>query len=342
MTPANIGRSIFGVPLVLTKAEANAIKRDLDRLWTLCYGEPSDDLEADLDLCRRFFDPLARGRTLRDRLAQLPAAPKEVLQAGYGEPLVTDAGGEALLVGVEARALLWLLDTKDLDDGHVFLSPADVAAMERMALSKYRAWSTARLNQVVALRSGRAAEVMQAVSVGLVIALLINRSDAPERAIPKLSKETLAGKQVNEAIYAGAERFTAIVVPKRGERSAEERRLKGGYGLSEASRRLAHRLVTIKRPGGEDLIHIAQSSRSEVVRFLGFDLARRAGLTSEVLATAFDELVLAFRAEAGKLAHRSMVFERAADTRRLKLDLVDAFDEARAGTLDAAQQASLS
>ncbi|MGW2762834.1 hypothetical protein [Streptomyces sp. NPDC001275] len=333
MTPGDIGRSIFGVPLVLTKGEATAIRRDLDALWTLCYGEPSDDLKADLELCRRFFDPLARGGTLRDRLAQLSAAPREVLRTGYVEPLVTDVGGGALLVGVEARVLLWLLGTKDLDDSHVFLSPAEVATMERMALDKYRAWSTARLNQVVALRAGRAAEVMQAVSVGLVIALLINRSDAPNRAIPKMSKETLAGKQVNEAIYAGAERFAAIIVPKRGERSAEERRLKGGYGLSEASRRLAHRLVSVKQPGGEDLIHISQSSRAEVVRFLGFDLARRAGLTTEVLATAFDELVQAFRAEAGKLAHRSMVFERAADTRLLKSDLVAAFNEARAGTL---------
>ncbi|MFD7715432.1 hypothetical protein [Streptomyces sp. NPDC059814] len=333
MTSSDIGRAIFGVPLVLTKGEATAIRRDLDRLWTQCYSEPSGDLEADLDLCRRFFDPLARGGTLRDRLAELSAAPREVIQAGYVEPLVTDVGGGVLLVGVEARVLLWLLDTKDLDDGHIFLSPAEVAAMERMALDKYRAWSTARLNQVVALRSGRAAEVMQAVSVGLVIALLINRSDAPERAIPKMSKETPAGKQVNEAIYAGAERFAAVVVPKRSERSAEERRLKGGYGLSEASRRLAHRLVTIKRPGGEDLIHIAQISRPEVVRFLGLDLARRAGLTSNVLETAFDELIRAFRAEAGELAHRSMIFERAADTRRLKSDLMAAFDEARAGTL---------
>lgn len=331
MTSSDISRAVFGVPLVLTKGEASAIGRDLDRLWRLCYGESSDDLAADLDLCRRFFDPLARGGTLRDRLAQLPVAPREVLQAGYVEPLVTDVGGGVLLVGVEARILLWLLGSKDHDDGHVFLAPAEVAAMERMALEKYRAWSTARLNQVVALRSGRASEVMQAVSVGLVIALLINRSDAPDRAIPKMSKETLAGKQVNEAIYAGAERFAAIVVPKRGERSAEERRLKGGYGLSEASRRLAHRLVTIKQPEGEDLVHIAQSDRAEVVRFLGFDLARRAGLTSTILTTAFDELVHAFRAEAGNLAHRSMVFERAADTRRLKSDLVAAFDEARAG-----------
>ncbi|MFJ8140150.1 hypothetical protein [Streptomyces sp. NPDC096013] len=234
---------------------------------------------------------------------------------------------------MEARVLLSLLKEKDLEEGHVFLLPSEVSDMERRALSKYRAWATARLNQVVALRSGKAIEVMQAVSVGLVIALLINRSDDPDRAIPKLSKETPAGKQVNEAIYAGAERFASTLVPTRSERSAEEKRLKGGYGLSEAGRRLAHRLVTIKRPGGEDLIHIAQSNRDEVVRFLGFDLARRPGLTSKVLSEAFDELVLAFRAEAGKLAHRSMVFERAADTRNLKTDLVAAFDEARANAL---------
>ncbi|MET9102227.1 hypothetical protein [Streptomyces antibioticus] len=322
-------RTVFGIPLVLTAAETSSLQHDLTRLWTLCYGKPPGELEADLESCRRFFDPLARGRTLRERLAQVPGVPKGLSHANYQEPLVTDAGEGVRLVGVEARLLMSVLDEKDLEEGHVFLSSRDVAVMEATALAKYRDWCTARLGQVIALRTGKAAEVMQAVSVGLVIALLVNRSDEPTRAIPRLSKVTFVGQQVNDAIYAGAEKFADTLVPTRSERSADEKRLKGGYGLSEASRRLAHRLVITRRAAAEDLIHIAPKSRDDVVKFLGHDLARRSGLAAEKLSEAYDQLVLAFRAEAGKLAHRSMVFERSADTRDLKEDLMAAFEEAR-------------
>jgi len=278
-------------------------------------------------LCRKFFDPLTRGGTLRERLAKLQETPQRILRASYAEPLVKDVGSGTLIVGIEARLLLAALQEVDTS-GHTVLSPSVVAGLESAALAKYRSWSSARLDQVVALRTGNATEVMQAVSVGLVVALLVNRSDAPERAIPRLATDTLDGEQVNGAIYAGAERFASAIVPNRSGRSASEKRLKGGYGLSEASRRLAHRLVIDKRPVG-DFVHVSSEHRNEVIEFLGADLSRRSALSEESLSDAFEQLVAAFRESAGKLAHRALIFERSADTRNLKDSLTAAFARAR-------------
>jgi hypothetical protein len=69
--------------------------------------------------------------------------------------------------------------------------------------------------------------------------------------------------------------------------------------------------------------------RNEVVAFLGRDLARRSALSEATLGAAFDQLVAAFRAAAGRLAERSMVFDRSADTRALRQDLLAAFARAR-------------
>ncbi|MER6416518.1 hypothetical protein [Streptomyces humidus] len=321
-------RTVFGIPAVLTGPEISVIAEDLTALWKLTYGSPPKDLESDLELCRKFFDPLTRGGTLRERLASLEKTPMKIRRASYTRPLVIDVGSDSCIVGVEARLFLDLLQEVAEEDYFV-LSPSSIAVMEGRALDKYREWSTARLNQVVALRSGKAIEVMQAISVGLVIALLVNRSDAPERAMPKLSMDSPEGRRLNSAIYSGAERFAEMVMRNKSSRSAGERSLKGGYGLSEARRRLAHRLVTDKRSGGE-FVHVSPEHKEEVILYLAADLARRSSLTEDSLAGAFDALILGFRETGDALAHGSLIFERPADTRRLKTQFISAFAEARA------------
>ncbi|MFE1957405.1 hypothetical protein [Streptomyces sp. NPDC059479] len=329
---ASASRTIFGVPAVLAASECTALIRDLTQLWCLTYNQELSDMDDDIEICRRFFDPLARGHSLRERLSQLPTTPAELLRSKRGEPLVVDTGEKTLIVGVEARILLALLDNLDLEDNYVVLPPRDVAAAESQALAVYQRWSRARLNQVIALRSGNGHEVMQAISVGLVMALLINRSDVPERAVVRWSSGTIEGKRVDTAIHAGAECFAGAISKSRSKRSAGEQRLKGGYALSEARRRLAHRIIVIPdQPDGGELLYIPEKYKSEVISFLGKDLARRPGLTQDLLSTALDQLVVEFRAVAGKLAHESMVFERSADTRTVMEKLIFEFVLARQG-----------
>jgi hypothetical protein len=323
-----ISRGIFGVPAVLTTTERTVLTHNLMQLWYQTYGKAPADLDADLELCRRFFDPLARGHTLRNRLAQLPSTPKDVLP--LGEPLVVVTGEQTLLVGIEARLVLALLEGHRAEDKHTVLPPTAVAAAERHALRIYRGWATSRLNQVIALRSGRGREVLQAISVGLIIALLVNRSDSPERAIVRWDHATPDGLDVDHAIHAGADGFAEVISGNRGNRSTGEQKLKGGYGLSEARRRLAHRLAVVPdRQTDGERVYVLREYREEVLAFLGRDLARRSTLTQATLETGFDQLVTKFRAVAGQLAHRSMVFERSGDTAALGCDLLGAFAEAR-------------
>jgi hypothetical protein len=331
------GRDIFGVPVVLSGEEVTSLIRDLTVLWKTTYGESPKELEADLQQCRRFFDPLARGHTLRERLSRLQPAPRDLRRSTMlqREPLVVNAGDGVMIVGIEARLLLELLEQEDVSDDHVVLSAAQVAAAERRALGIYRGWSLSRLDQVIALRSGQGREVMQAISVGLVLALLVNRSDTPERAVVRWDHTTPDGRKVDVALHAGAERFAEVISGGRGSRSRGEQRLKGGYAISEARRRLAHRLAVVPdRSSGGELLFVPQEHRGEVISFLGRDLARRSGLSDDTLRVGLDQLVLAFRAAAGSLANRAMVFERPADTRSLKHEILASFQQARSASND--------
>jgi hypothetical protein len=322
----------FGVPNILASSEAKTLHKSLSALWELTYGSKPAALSNDVQLCRRFFDPLARGQTLRERLSSLITTPPALLRTlkEFGPPLIYDAGAGTLLLGLEGRLLIDALDRRLGDRSVVVISDPEIAQMEHVALQMYRQWATARLTQVIDLRDGRGREVMQAVAVGVALALLVNRSDTPDRAVLSQGRETLDGKDVNRAVFAGAEEFATIISGGRRGRSADEQKLKGGYGLSEARRRLAHRLTMVRREAqGHQAFYIPNQFRSEVIAFLGRDLARRPTLSGPNLEMAFDSLVSAFRAKAESLAHRSMVFERAGDTLDLRDELLEAFEMAR-------------
>lgn len=322
---------VFGIPTVLTEVERVELVGLLSALWEATYGQPVADLEEDLSRCRAYFDPTVRGHKLRERLGLLRSAPSDARKAmRIASPqVVIEAGLGRLIVGVEARLLLDMLATNpDASDGHVVISRKAIRDAEQKALSVYRGWCRRRLEEVVALQVGRGTEVLQAIAVGVVLALLVNRSTSAKRAIV-LPSDDQTRDEISVAVFKSAERFAEIVSSGRG-RSASEFRFRGGYGVSEARRRLAHRLVVVKSQGDSDeRIYIPESLRSDVVSFIGRDLARRVSLTREALASGYDSLVDAYRTHATVLANRSLVFERAADTDALRNELISVFDHAR-------------
>jgi hypothetical protein len=327
--------SVFGVPTVLTSIECSTLISDLTTLWVACYSQQISELESDINRCRHFFDPVARGQSLRSRLYEVAPAPTEVVEriARYGPPLVIDAGEGVLLVGVEARLLIDLLTSHRKGRGHIVLPNTAVSTAERVALRTYRRWTLGRLTQVIALRAGQGKEPMQPIAVGIVLSLLVNRSTTPSRAVTQRDHDTAGGRDVDTAIYAGAEAFATSLNPDRRGRSSGEQRLKGGYGLTEARRRLAHRLTIIaSNKPDEKLIYIPARDVEDVVAFLGADLARRSSLTAIKLQDAFEDLVTAFRGSAQTLAYQAMVFDRKAETNDLKKRLLESFSKARAGT----------
>src|ERR1035437_3303517 len=324
-------RRLFGVPAVLAAGEVSSLLSDLRLLWAATYGEPPGDVASDLTECKLFFDPLARGHKIRESLSQLQAVSPTIgaRLRDYGEPLVTDAGAGVLLVGVEARLLIDLLQKVHTGRGHAVISNEESAAAQNLALETYREWSLSRLRQVIDLRSGEGKEVMQAVAVGLALALLVNRSDSAERAVMQWESTTADGMDVDRAVYVGAEAF-ASALTARNQRTAGEKRLKGGYALTEARRRLAHRLVIMRDADANGArVYIPAEYRDEVISFLARDLARRSGLGAERLQLAFDQLVREFRTSARALAYRSMVFESASNTEEIGHQIIQEFREYR-------------
>lgn len=318
---------VFGLPLTLTNAEASELRATIGELWTLTYGTAPDDTEQDLGRCRDFFDPTVRGFKLRERIGSLPEVPPGTYVAALKLPeeIVTDAGGGRLIVGVEARLLLGLLADgyRRQAGGHWVLSAAAAREAENQALQVYRSWSVRRLVEAIALRTGRGREVLQATSVGLVLALLVNRADSPDRAVMRPGEGD--GHPIDEALHSAAAAFADGITTGRN-RSSDSRRLHGGYMLSEARRRLAD-----KMSGYPEAVYIRPGAVGEVTRFLGSDLARRDSLTAGQLSEAFDRLVDAFRDNARKLAAHNAIFESPAGTRSLREDLLASFVAARVG-----------
>lgn len=319
--------NVFGIPLTLTAAEASHLHALLGELWELTYGEGTGETERDLARCRDFFDPTVRGFKLRERIAALPELPTCTREAALRLPaqVVADAGGGRLIVGVEARLALDLMENgyRRQAVGHWVLPVAAARAAENRALQAYRAWSVRKLSEAIALRTGQGKEVLQATSVGLVLALLVNRADSPDRAV--MRPDDGVGHPVDEALHSAALAFADGITTGR-TRSSDERRLHGGYMLSEARRRLAD-----KMSGYPDAVYIRPDAVDEVVRFLAGDLARRESLTIGQLSDAVARLVEAFRANARSLAAHNAIFESPVGTRALREALLAAFTEARTG-----------
>lgn len=316
---------VFGIPRTLTAAEAARLRTLLSELWELTYGEAPGETEQDLGRCREFFDPTIRGFKLRERIAALPEAPAPARAAAaeLSGQVVTEAGGGRLIAGVEARLLLGLLEDgyRRQAAGHWVLPAEAARAAENRALQAYRSWAVRRLSEAIALRRGQGKEVLQATSVGLVLALLVNRADSPDRAVMRPGEGT--GHPVDEALHSAAVAFADGITTGRA-RSSDERRLYGGYMLSEARRRLAD-----KMQGYPGAVYIRPDAVGEVIRFLAGDLARRENLTAEQLSDAFALLVEAFRGNARRLAAHNAIFESPAGTRALREELLAAFARAR-------------
>jgi hypothetical protein len=317
--------TLFGLPPSLTAKEASALARILGALWVSTYGQPTGDLVEDLAVCRRLFDPVARGGRLRDMLARLPPAPSTPpsVRGWVTEPLVVRVDGVRQIVGLEARVILDLLAAHDLSTA-VTWTDREIIAAHRAVASVYRTWSRQRLDQVIALRTGNAKEVMQAIAVGFVLALLVNRSTAPERALQVMDINK-PDDHVDGAVFAAAEAF-AQRVSGRNDRSQTQYRLKGGYGVSEARRRLGEMLI--RDANG---MYVAPSRTDAVVVLLAEDLARRTRLTAESLGHGFDDLVEAYRRSFVRMALKSPSHERAADTRALRARVIETFEQARKG-----------
>lgn len=320
---------LFGLPAALSEAEASALHDYLRQLWQLAYGRtPDGPLEDDLAACKRYFDPVARGQSLRDRLADLPHAPRRplLLTNLLKDPLVVRVDPQRVLVGVEARLTLEALTSTDAGSGLVRFSDAMIVAITTRALNTYRSWARHRLDQVIALRQGRGKEVMQAVAVGFVLALLVNRSTDKTRAVAIRDQQNL-DTSADHAVFRSLEGF-ATSISDRNDRSPAQQRLKSGYAVTEAGRRLGE-LLRREEPADGPILYVAPGAEKAVIHYLAADLARRPRLNRDRLANAFDALVAAYRDAVRTIALHTPAYERPANTAAIRSQLLSAYEAAR-------------
>ena len=309
----------LGLPLTLGRAATLRMRDELELLWTDATRREPEDLSADLEALRAYFDPVATGRRLREALLALP--PRSVDALIVSEPLIVNVADSRALITPEGRIALALLDDGiAASDDVVTLDREEAAAMLTLLLATYRDWGRHRLNGVLTLIEG--GKALQISAVAGALTLLVNRSDLPERAMPRL-QDARPRDAIDAAFRAPLAAFADVISPS-DRRSAQKERLISGWTLHEVNRRLPGALVI-----ENDRIYVEPAQRDALVSFLGRELARpRRKLDEHRLAQGFDALVESFREHADILATFGVSFERPSETRRLRAELLDALQAA--------------
>jgi hypothetical protein len=309
----------FGLPDALRTSQADCLAGDLEAAWCATYGALAT-LQKDLQRTRRYFDPVASGNRLRGALAALPATEFSV---AVPTELAIPVAGERLLITPEGRCAIDLLRRDARVSGEaVFLPAAAVHGYEALLLRLYRDWDRHRLRQVVALLGGDD-KPLQLPAAGVVLALLVNRSNSPEQAIRKRADRSTR-QLVEEAFFAAVYRF-ADAFGASGRRDPRKQDLFKGWAVGEVRRRLDRVLVS-----DSDMLYLPEDRRADAVSRLANELARRRDADEDKIAAGFDGLVAALREHVAAFASYGMAHERPRDTARLREELLSSYRGARA------------
>jgi len=140
--------STFGLSDAMSRSAALQLHGVLLRLWEACHHRRPAGVRHDLDLHRRFFDPVATGKRLRETLPKVDAvvtaealSPAQAIVIGSGRQLITPEGRVAL--ELLERAL------GSTDELEVKIDLRLAARWERELLDLYRDWGRHRLRSVV-------------------------------------------------------------------------------------------------------------------------------------------------------------------------------------------------
>lgn len=286
---------------------------------------PLGELEEDLELCRRWFDPVAQGQRLRREIAALHSIPSDVQVPG--EPLTFAVDKDKYLVTPEGRCAIDLFQRISSDAGSYLITDGQLLSYDRILLELYLKWSRHRIRSVTKLLAGEA-KPLQLPAAAVVLALLINRSTSESRALKRFPAGS-ARDVIDEAFFSAVEAFSVSLAPK--QRATRDPRLVSGWMLYEARRRLGDDVLIMEesRPETEARLWIDEAKDDEALDIVARDLNRgnRMRITSEGLAEAFDRLVGAFRSKLPQLAGFGLAHERPVNTRRVRARLLDKFNQ---------------
>jgi hypothetical protein len=311
---------LMGLPRYIDEASAHSLSGSLREAWLHTMGKSPGDLQMDLELCRRWFDPVAQGQRLRRELAELEEVPDDL--ANPGEPFTLTIASRKWLVTPEGRCALDLLEALPHSQSGWVIEPVRVSYYYHILADLYRSWSRHRIDSVIALLEGTN-KPLQIPAAGVVLALLINGSIGKDHAMIRFALDG-PRELVDKAFFASVNAFADVLVPKRrGDRNS---RLISGWMLYEVRRRVGDGLVIENSNSSKDgQVWIRPGKVQNIVDIIARDLARghRPKVTSERLAEAFDALVDELRRQLPRLAGFGLSHEQPTETRRLRFQLLE-------------------
>lgn len=315
--------TLLGLNGYVDREKIDMLVASLSAIWQLSMGTSVSELECDLELCRRWFDPVAQGQRLRREVQTIPRIPEHMWDPG--PPMTLNVSRARSLVTPEGRCLLDLLVHLPHDPRGQLISDAHLVPYDRLLAHLYREWARHRIHSVIDLLAGEK-KPLQIPAAGVVIALLVNRSTSPDRALIRFPSGA-ARDVIDEAFFKAVESFAQTLAPKR--RPTRDPRLISGWMLYEARRRLSDDVLIVEgaRPDTEGRIWIDEAKQDQALEVVARDLSKghRARVTTESLAKAFDALVATFRSETARLAGFGLAHERPANTKRIRDALVERF-----------------
>jgi hypothetical protein len=319
--PSDSGSALtrtFQLGALIPPRRARGLRDELGELWLDATGTTPHALDVDLEMLRkRFFDPVAQGKRLRDELIGLPPRPAA---ATLPEPLRMVIDDQRAVITPEGRAAIELLEGAERLETSVALSETHARHLEWVLLEHYRRWGRHRIEQVIALLGD---EALRPPVIGVLLTLLANRSIGPSRAVLRY----LEGPErdaIDEAFREPVGRFAKAIDPRQRRSTAKER-LISGWTLHEVTRRYPA-AIRLEEGDGVSRVYIAEGAESRLLDVVASALARkRVGVATA--GAAFDDLVQALRDQGQTLAAYGMFFERPGETRRLREALLQALRE---------------
>jgi len=300
-------------------ADASTLREGLAALWTANYQTGVGDLRADLERMKLFFDPVATGARLRKAITALEPAAAEL--GDLPAACIVEAGSGRVLLTPEGRCALDILGAHRDDAGVIVIAPEELQEVQLILLELYQRWSRHRLHQVVGLLQGQH-KPLQVPAAAVVLALLINRNTAPERALAR-APERREQRLVDETFFPAVDAFAAAVLPST-RRSTDKESLIQGWRLHEATRR-APSAFSIE----QDRIYIRPEHEDRLLELVAVELASREQVDRRRLEEGFDAMVVELRRRLPRLDTLGLAFERPLDTDRVRDRLLAHFDEAR-------------
>ena len=313
--------SLFGIPDQVTHAQVEQLIFDLSRAWETVFDQPVGELENDLVIIRRWFDPVAQGQRLRREISDLPVMPESL--GDPQPPLTVGLGPGRWLVTPEGRCALDLLKQLPAERAIHHVTSTQLAPYERRLAMLYRDWCRHRLDTVVALLSGTT-KPLQIPATGILIALLVNRSTTEERSLIRYTSDP-ERTVVDKAFFAPVQAFADILSPNR-RRGTLSSQLISGWILYEVRRRIGDAMVLVETRNGQDgAVWVKAECESAVLDTVARDLSRghRTRVTVELFGSAFNNLVTELRHESKSLAGFGLAHERPRNTVRLREELTE-------------------